>query len=321
MDLLISTFVLRPYVFGFVAAFLVAGTLDLGWRRTLLFGAWVAPLAWLSEFTSTRIGIPFGLYHYTGTTQGQELFVANVPLMDCLSFTFLTYAAFCLARGALSRRRVPSAALALASGVLMMLLDVVIDPVAVRGDQWFLGLIFTYAEPGVYFGVPLSNFAGWMILGTLSIGGYVCWSGCRLPGSRRGWAGMESRGSDPSGHPARGGRGSDACGQPARGGRGSDAWGQPARGGRGSDAWIGSAEGDLGLTGWGEDGGDRYGRRCWPGIALYYAVLAFNLVVTGWIGEWVLLIIGAAAHVVTATIVWNIGLRPAARLGLEKQRA
>ncbi|MGH2394316.1 MAG: carotenoid biosynthesis protein [Candidatus Limnocylindria bacterium] len=297
MDLLIGTFVLRPYVFGFVAAFLVAGVLDLGWRRTLLFGAWVAPLAWLSEFTSTRIGIPFGLYQYTGTTRGQELFVADVPAMDSLSFTFLTYAAFCLARGALNRRRVPPAVLALASGVLMMLLDVVIDPVALRGDQWFLGLLFSYADPGVYFGVPLSNFAGWMVLGTLSVGGYVCWSGCRVAGSRRGWAGIESRGSDPSGHPA-------------RGGRDSDAWAHPASG---FDRY--------GLTGWGADGGDRYGRRCWPGIALYYAVLAFNLVVTGWIGEWLLLSIGAAMHVVVAAALWNIGLRPATRLGLEKQRA
>jgi hypothetical protein len=267
MDLLVGTFVLRPYVFGFLAAFLVAGALDLGWRRTLLFGAWVAPLAWLSEFTSTRIGIPFGLYHYTGTTRGQELFVANVPMMDSLSFTFLSYAAFCLARGALSRRRVPPSVLALTSGLLMMLLDVVIDPVAVRGDQWFLGLIFTYAEPGVYFGVPLSNFVGWMILGTIGVGGYLWWS-------RRCAAGS----------------------------------GQ-------------SPEPNLGLTSRGVREGDRYGRRWWPGIALYYAVLAFNLVVTGWIGEWRLLIVGAAVHVMATATLWNIGLRPASRLGLEKQRA
>jgi putative membrane protein len=271
MDLVIGTFVLRPYVFGFLAAFLVAGTLDLGWRRTLLFGAWVGPLAWVSEFTSTRIGIPFGLYHYTGTTRGQELFVVDVPLMDSLSFTFLAYAAFCLARGASSRWRVPPAGLALASGALMMLLDVVIDPLAVRGDQWFLGQIFQYAESGVYFGVPLSNFAGWMVLGTLGVGGYMYGSRRRLDGSGPGWASMEARCST--------------------------------------------------LTGRGVARFDPYGRRVGPGIALYYAVLGFNLVMTGWIGEWLLLMIGAAVHGVTVAILWNIGLRPAAGLGLEKQRA
>src|ERR1041385_2091125 len=86
MDLLIGTVVLRPYVFAFVAAFLVAGAIDVGLRRTLLFAAGVGPLTWLAEFTSTRIGIPFGVYHYTGTTRGQELFVTGVPLMDFLSF-------------------------------------------------------------------------------------------------------------------------------------------------------------------------------------------------------------------------------------------
>jgi hypothetical protein len=66
---------------------------------------------------------------------------------------------------------------------------------------------------------------------------------------------------------------------------------------------------------------DRYGRGVWAGIALYYAVLAFNLVVTGWIGEWLLLGVGTAVHAVTAAILWNLAMRPAARLGLEKQRA
>ena len=50
-------------------------------------------------------------------------------------------------------------------------------------------------------------------------------------------------------------------------------------------------------------------------------MLAFNLAVTGWIGEWLLLIIGTAVHVVTAAMLWSLGLRPATRLGLEKQRA
>ncbi len=298
MDLLLGTFILRPYVFGFLAAFLLAGAVDLGWRRTLLFGAWVGPLAWLSEFSSTRTGIPFGLYHYTGTTRGQELFIADVPLMDCLSFTFLAYAAFCLARAVLRRQRVSPATLALASGVLMMLLDVVIDPIAVRGDRWFLGHIFYYPHGGVYFGVPLSNFAGWMILGAAGVGGYLLWS----------------RGTDRHpGRPALVGTVSVA----AAGGGGAPVVG------RGTDRSPAAAHGgEAGpLTGWGATSFDRYGRRVWPGIALYYAVLGFNLVVTGWIGEWRLLMVGAVLHAVTGVVLLNLGLRPAARWGLEKQRA
>jgi putative membrane protein len=243
VELLIGTILLRPYVFGFQAAFLLAGVADLGWRRTLLFAAWVWPLAWLAEFSSTRIGVPFGLYHYTGATRGQELFVANVPFMDSLSFTFLAYAAFCLARAALAGRRVPAPLLALIAGVLMMLLDLVIDPMAVRGDRWFLGRIFYYPHGGVYFGVPLSNFVGWMVVGAMGVGGYL----------------VLSR--------------------------------------------------------------DAVGGRVWPGVALYYAVLLFNLAVAGWIGEWVLVAVGTAIHAVAVAIVWSVSHRPAARLGLENQRA
>lgn len=252
VDLLLGTLVLRPYVFGFLAAFLAAGALDLGWRRTLLFGGCVSPLVWLAEFSSTRTGVPFGLYHYTGETRGRELFVGNVPLMDPLSFAFLAYAAFCLARAALRGRRVPAPGLAVATGLLMMVLDVVIDPVAVRGDRWFLGRIFFYAEEGLYFGVPLSNFAGWVVVGTVGAGIYLLATRAR-------------RGAEPLADP--------------------------------------------------------HGRRTGPGIALYYAVLAFNLAVTAWLGEWLLLLVGVAVHAATAVGLWIFLQRPAVRLGLEKQGA
>lgn len=45
----------------------------------------------------------------------------------------------------------------------MMLLDVVLDPLAVQGDRWFLGRVFYYPGGGDYFGVPLVNFAGWAL--------------------------------------------------------------------------------------------------------------------------------------------------------------
>jgi putative membrane protein len=92
-----------------------------------------------------------GSYHYTGATAGREVFISNVPFFDPLSFPFLAYASFCLARGAL--RKPDGWAVSALAGTLMLLLDVVIDPLAVRGDRWFLGRVFYYAEPGVFFGV------------------------------------------------------------------------------------------------------------------------------------------------------------------------
>jgi putative membrane protein len=177
VTLLAGTFVLRPYVIGFLAFFLAAGIRDLGRARTLGFLLWGFLVALVAELSSTRVGVPFGLYHYTGETAGLELFLSNVPFFSPLSFPFLAYASFSLARQALGpgwagtrAGRLRTVAL---SGVLMALLDVVIDPLAVRGGRWFLGHLFTYPEGGVYFGVPLSNFVGWLLVGWATVGGYV----------------------------------------------------------------------------------------------------------------------------------------------------
>jgi putative membrane protein len=171
-----GTLVLRPYVFAFLAVFLALARRDLGAAGTLVFLLWGGLVAFVAEYASTRIGIPFGLYHYTGATRGRELYLANVPLFDSLSFPFLAYAAWCLARwgrraaGVAARRP----AVVLLAGLLMMTLDVVIDPLAVRGERWFLGRIFSYPAGGAYFGVPLSNFAGWVLVGWVIVGGYAC---------------------------------------------------------------------------------------------------------------------------------------------------
>lgn len=252
MDLLLATIWLRPYVFLFLLGFLAAGFADLGPRRTLIFLGWVWALAVAAEITSTRLGVPFGLYHYTGLTRGRELYIADVPFMDSLSFTFLAYAALCLARAPLARRTVSIPVVAVLAGLLMMLLDVVIDPLAVRGDRWFLGQIFYYAHGGVYFGVPLSNFLGWWIVGTLGVAGAL-----RL---------CAPYGGAPPGGAA----------------------------------------------------GDRWGRRPVLGIALYYAVLGFNLVVTAWIGEWTLAALGVLLHAAVAATLGAVTVRPVAPRGLSK---
>ena len=164
-----GSLVLRPYVFAFLAAYLAAAVAEWGWRRAVAFTGLAGGLAFAAEFASTRIGIPFGLYHYTGVTAGRELYLGNVPFFDPLSFTFLAYASLGtarrLVRGCRRRGLAAPAPLALASGLLMMWLDLVIDPLAVRGERWFLGRIFYYPDPGWYFGVPLANFAGWAVLG------------------------------------------------------------------------------------------------------------------------------------------------------------
>jgi uncharacterized membrane protein len=171
LDLVAGTLRLRPYVFAFLAGYLVVAARDVGLRRALLWLGWGSCVALAAEYMSTRVGLPFGLYQYTGGTVGQELFIANVPVFSTLSFPFLAYAAWALMRWVNGRGR--DIATVLGAGVLMTLLDVVIDPLAVRGDRWFLGNLFFYAEGGWYFGVPLSNFAGWALVGWAIVGGMV----------------------------------------------------------------------------------------------------------------------------------------------------
>jgi putative membrane protein len=60
---------------------------------------------------------------------------------------------------------------------------VVIDPVTLRGDRWFLGQIYGYPTPGPYFGVPLSNFLGWGMVGAAATALYHGWE-CRRPEGR-----------------------------------------------------------------------------------------------------------------------------------------
>ena len=37
------------------------------------------------------------------------------------------------------------------TAAFLTFIDVIIDPVALRGDRWFLGLIYGYPDPGLYF--------------------------------------------------------------------------------------------------------------------------------------------------------------------------
>ncbi|HJU03938.1 MAG TPA: carotenoid biosynthesis protein [Nitrospiraceae bacterium] len=190
--LLIKTILLRPYVFLFLAAFLFSASRLLGWKRTGAFFILTWITAFVCEFSSTRTGIPFGWYHYTGSTVGQELYLSNVPFMDSLSFTFLLYASYCLslifllpARQRGDKTSSPwdirllfdpgirtSWPVLTLTALFFAFIDIVIDPVALRGDRWFLGQIYYYPEPGTHFGVPVANYAGWAVVGLIALALY-----------------------------------------------------------------------------------------------------------------------------------------------------
>ncbi len=181
--LLWGTVLLRPYVFAFLAVYLVAASAQFGWKKTLVYLPLGYCLAWMSEFASIHWGFPYGDYYYIDTTSRQELWVFGVPFMDSLSYVFLSYCSYSMAVFLLSpvyftarefmvleTRRIRRSWKTLTLGAfLFVLLDVITDPVALQGYRWFLGQIYGYRHAGLYFGIPMSNFAGWLVVGVVMI--------------------------------------------------------------------------------------------------------------------------------------------------------
>ncbi len=276
--LLIQTVLLRPYVFIFLIVFLVAANRLLGSKRTIFFFLITWVTAFLCEFSSTRTGVPFGWYFYTGATVGQELYLADVPFMDSLSFTFLLFASYCLTLLFLLPQeenkesgktwRLPVLVFDLQhrtswpviglTALLFAFIDIVIDPVALRGDRWFLGQIYGYPEAGTYFGVPLANFVGWAIVGLIAMGAY-----------------------------------------------------------RAVDRRLSSVHSTLSEATPLErrQGSSIVTRNILFGCGLYYGVLMFNLAVTFWIGEALLGIVGILIYLpITVLACFRLGGRLAASL-------
>jgi putative membrane protein len=186
--LLLGSLWLRPYVFALLGLHLVGAAALLGWRRTAAFTVITWGIAFLAEASSIRTGIPFGWYYYVPTTIDRELWIAGVPFFDSISFPFLLASSYALAWWLLSddgagnagedrwvRSRPRPIGHLMLGTVLFVLADVIIDPVALRGDRWFLGRIYGYPEPGLYFGIPVANFLGWGVVGLAATALYQVW--------------------------------------------------------------------------------------------------------------------------------------------------
>lgn len=98
--------------------------------------------------------------------------IFGVPFFDSLSYPFLIFAGFTTASLILNKGRLiftidsfsKAIKYILLGAFLTTILDIIIDPVAKLGSQWFLGEIYYYASDGWYFNVPMSNFAGWFLV-------------------------------------------------------------------------------------------------------------------------------------------------------------
>jgi len=143
----------------------------VGWRhgvrRAVLLGALGWAVAFGAEWGSTAgPGIPFGPYLYRSGALAHDWRLAGVPIFDSLSFTWLAVSSWTLAGWLAARgwwRGV-------AAVVMVVAVDVGVDPVALRGAHWWLGRIYLYPAPGPWFGVTVTNYLGWIVVAAVLVG-------------------------------------------------------------------------------------------------------------------------------------------------------
>jgi uncharacterized membrane protein len=145
------------------ALLLLQGVLLLCWlignygRRGALVALLVFLLAWLVEHIGVTTGAPFGRYHYTATLQPQLLGI--VPLAIPCAWLMVALGTWQLAA---RQRRRSDAQKILVAATLLMLLDMQIETVATAINHYW-----RWIGSGQYYGVPLSNFAAWWLVGGL----------------------------------------------------------------------------------------------------------------------------------------------------------
>jgi uncharacterized membrane protein len=127
-----------------------------GWRRTAVIVGTVAVVAWASEALGSKTGIPFGAYHYTARLQPQVL---GVPLLIPLAWLMMLPPAWAVAQRITGRAT--GLAFILVSAFAFTAWDLFLDPQMVHWGLW------AWDQPGHYFGIPLVNFAGWMLVSAL----------------------------------------------------------------------------------------------------------------------------------------------------------
>ncbi len=127
------------------------------WVQALKTQALVLILAYFAELVGSQTGFPFGEYHYTTLLQPQ---VAGVPILIPLAWLMMLPPAWAIAWLILPHTQ-SRLLYALLSGLVFTAWDLFLDPQMVGWGLW------AWETPGVYFGIPLVNYFGWLIVSVL----------------------------------------------------------------------------------------------------------------------------------------------------------
>lgn len=123
--------------------------------RTVLIAVGIT---WLAEFLGVLTGLPFGRYHYTTAMQPQLL---GVPIIIPMAWLMMLAPTWGLVARLLPQYNHLSVGQRLLFAALTALAftawDLYLDPQMVSRGLW------VWQQPGLYFGIPLINFGGWLL--------------------------------------------------------------------------------------------------------------------------------------------------------------
>ena len=127
----------------------------LGPQRATLSLLALSAFGYAIETVGVATGFPYGPFYY-GDALGHKL-AGLIPYLLPISYAPLVLGAVAASWG-VPRRTLHAPAAAL----LLVVMDAVLDPGAAALGFW------VWPEGGAYYGVPLSNYAGWLLSGLLA---------------------------------------------------------------------------------------------------------------------------------------------------------
>ena len=127
-----------------------------GAKRTLRAFAVVLTSTWALEWIGSSTGIPFGTYAYTDVLQPQ---LAHVPLHIPPAWFMMLPPSWAIAASITKGRM--GIGFVVISALAFTAWDLFLDPQMVAWGYW------VWDEPGLYFGIPLSNYLGWVFSAAL----------------------------------------------------------------------------------------------------------------------------------------------------------
>ncbi len=128
----------------------------LGWRDALLLWSLLGVYALLIETLAIFTGFPYGHFGYSELL-GAKLF-GTTPWTVFLAWTPLIIGAYAVARAMFTN----AVFRVVATAMIATAFDLVLDPGAVKLGFW------QYEGNGGFYGVPLSNFTGWLVTGSIA---------------------------------------------------------------------------------------------------------------------------------------------------------